>query len=74
MDSKRDHRRRYAVPPQLRDQIIEESHSGPMAGHFSGENCISHWLLIDGGKACIVMLCIITCLVPNVQLLMLQVG
>ena len=66
VDSKCDHRRRCAVLSQLRDQVMEESHSGPMAGNFSGENCTSHWLLIGGRKACIVMLCLIACLVPHV--------
>ena len=64
VDSKRDHRRRCAVPSQLRHQVMEESHSGPMAGHFSGEKLYKSLVT---GKACIVMLCLIACLVPNVQ-------
>ena len=43
VDSKCDHRRQCAVPSQLRDQVMEESHSGPMAGNFSGESLVTHW-------------------------------
>ena len=35
IDSKKDHCKRCVVPKQMRAQIIEENHSGPMAGHFS---------------------------------------
>ena len=37
VDPKNDHRQRCAVPKHLRTQLLEENHSGPMAGHFSGE-------------------------------------
>jgi len=47
VDPKHDHRKRCAVPHHLRTQIMEESHSGPMAGHFSGEKLykllVTHW-------------------------------
>ena len=47
LDPKREHRRRCVVPCQLRSKIIEENHSGPMSGHFSGERLykmlIRHW-------------------------------
>jgi len=33
---KQENRRRVVVPKHLRKQIMEENHSGPMAGHFSG--------------------------------------
>lgn len=35
--SKRGGRKRCVVPSHLRQSIMEENHSGPMAGHFSGE-------------------------------------
>ena len=37
LDSKGGDRKRCVVPRQLRERIMEENHSGPMAGHFSGE-------------------------------------
>jgi len=47
IDPKHDHRKRCAVPSHLRNQILEESHSGPMAGHFAGEKLykclVTHW-------------------------------
>ena len=47
VDPKQDHRKRCAVPRHLRNQILEESHSGPMAGHFAGEklykSLVTHW-------------------------------
>ena len=47
IDSKNDHRKRCVVPQKLRTQIIEENHSGPMAGHFSGAKLykalLRHW-------------------------------
>ncbi len=36
VDSGRENRKRAVVPSQLRNEILKESHSGPMAGHFSG--------------------------------------
>ena len=47
LDSKRGGRKRCVVPRHLRQSIIEENHSGPMAGHFSGERLYKalsrHW-------------------------------
>ena len=47
VDPKHDHRKRCAVPSHLRNQILEENHSGPMAGHFAGEklykSLVTHW-------------------------------
>ena len=47
VDSKHNHRRRCAVPKSLRTQLLEENHSGPMAGHCSGEKLyralVRHW-------------------------------
>jgi len=47
MDPKHDHRKRCAVLHHLRTQIMKESHSGPIAGHFSGEKLykllVTHW-------------------------------
>ena len=37
VDPKCDDRRRAAVPTHLRLSLMEESHSGPMADHFSAE-------------------------------------
>lgn len=42
VDSKRNYRRRCAVSSQLKNQIMEESQSGSMAGRFSGEK-LCHW-------------------------------
>ena len=36
VDPKQENRRRVVVPKHLRKQIMEENHSGPMTGHFSG--------------------------------------
>ncbi len=47
VESKQDGRKRCAVPEHLRQQIMTESHSSPMAGHFSGEKLYKslarHW-------------------------------
>ena len=47
VDPKQENRRRVVVPKQLRKQIMEENHSGPMAGHFSGNRMynvlVRHW-------------------------------
>ena len=47
VNSKHNRSKRYAVPCHLRTQFIEENHSGPMAGHFSGEKLckllVTHW-------------------------------
>ena len=47
VDSKQGDKRRIVVPEQLRKQIMEENHSGPMAGHFSGNRLynvlVRHW-------------------------------
>ncbi len=37
VDPKNGGRKRSAVPKHLREQVMAESHSSPMAGHFSGE-------------------------------------
>ena len=46
LDSRRGGRR-VVVPRHLRQDILEENHSGPMAGHFSGERLyktlMRHW-------------------------------
>ena len=36
VDPKQEHRKRVAVPGHLQEQILEDSHAGGMAGHFSG--------------------------------------
>ena len=47
LDSRHGDRKRVAVPKHLRQGILEENHSGPMAGHFSGErlykSLLRHW-------------------------------
>ena len=47
IDAKHGNRRRVVVPRQLREKIMQENHSGVMAGHFSGNrlyNFLSrHW-------------------------------
>ena len=47
LDSKRGGRKRCVVPHHLRQSIMEENHSGPMAGHSSGERLYKtlsrHW-------------------------------
>ena len=47
LDSKRGGRKRCVVPKHLRQSIIEENHSGPMAGHFAGDHLYKalsrHW-------------------------------
>ena len=47
VDPKQENKRRVVVPKQLRKQIMEENHSGPMAGHFSGNRMynvlVRHW-------------------------------
>ena len=47
VDPKQDHHKKCAIPCHLRNQILEESHSGPMAGHFVGEklykSLVTHW-------------------------------
>ena len=47
LDSKRGDRKRCVVPRQMRQRLLEENHSGPMAGHFSGErlykSLVRHW-------------------------------
>ena len=37
IESKRNDQRRCVVPTHLRAGMMEENHSGPFAGHFSGE-------------------------------------
>ena len=41
IDPKRRNRKRAVVPQHLRQTIMEENHSGPMAGHFSGNRVYS---------------------------------
>ena len=47
IDPRRDDRKRAVVPCQLREGILEESHGGPMRGHFSGvrlyKSLVRHW-------------------------------
>ena len=44
---KNDYHKRCVLPQKLRAHIIEENHSGPMAGHFSGvklyKALLRHW-------------------------------
>ena len=47
VDSKNKNRKRCVVPVQMRKQLIEENHSGPMAGQFSADKLYRsmaiHW-------------------------------
>ena len=47
VDPKHDHWKRCSVPSHLMNQIMEESHRGPMTGHFAGEkmyrSLVTHW-------------------------------
>ena len=47
IDVKRNNQRRCVVPTHLRAQLMEENHSGPFSGHFSGEKLyralVRHW-------------------------------
>ena len=47
VDSRQEYRKRCVVPSHLRARVLEENHSGPMAGHFSGprlyKSLIRHW-------------------------------
>ena len=47
IDVKHNHQKRCVVPKQLRNQLMEETHTGPMAGHFAGEKLYRaltrHW-------------------------------
>ena len=47
IDVKHNHQKRCVVPKQMRTQLMEENHTGPMAGHFSGEKLYRaltrHW-------------------------------
>jgi len=47
IDVKHNHQKRCVVPKQFRTQLMEENHTGPMAGHFSGEKLYRaltrHW-------------------------------
>ena len=47
VDPKQTNRRRAVVPCQLQEKIMEESHRGPMGGHFSGDRLFKtlarHW-------------------------------
>ena len=37
IDRKRGNRKRAAVPLEMRTKVMEETHSGPYGGHFSGQ-------------------------------------
>ena len=37
LDSKKNHNKRAVMPKHLRKELIEQFHSGPFAGHFSGQ-------------------------------------
>ena len=47
IDPKQRNRRRAAVPEQLRQQVLRETHSSPYGGHFSGQHLYNalatHW-------------------------------
>ena len=47
LDSTKRDRKRCVVPLQLRQQVMEEYHSGPLSGHFSGDKLyktlVNHW-------------------------------
>lgn len=47
IDSKHNHRRRAVVLHQLQQQLLEQTHSGPFGGHFSGQRTFAklalHW-------------------------------
>ena len=47
IDVKHNHQKRCVVPKQLRIQLMEENHTGPMAGYFAGEKLYRaltrHW-------------------------------
>ena len=47
VDPKQKHRKRCVVPRQTRERLMEEHHSGPMAGHFSTDKLYctlaTHW-------------------------------
>ena len=47
IDSKKNNRKRCVVPVHMRRELLEENHSGPLAGHFAGEKLykglVRHW-------------------------------
>ena len=47
IDSRRGDRKRCAVPKHLRQKVMDDSHRGPMSGHFSGpklyQALMRHW-------------------------------
>ena len=47
LDSTKKDRKRCVVPLHLRQQVMEEYHSGPLSGHFSGDKLykmlVNHW-------------------------------
>ena len=51
---------------------MEEYHSGPLSGHFSGNKLYKHYLTIGGGKVCIETSLITVLPVHSVLLLILQ--
>ena len=60
IDPKHGNRRRAAVPRHLRRQVLEESHAGPLGGHFSGNRLynalVLHWwwegMYVDSVELC----------------------
>ena len=47
IDSKKNNRKRCVVPVYMRRELLEEIHSGPLAGNFAGEKLykglVRHW-------------------------------
>ena len=41
LDPKKSHTRRLVVPHALQERLMEQFHSGPFAGHFSGPRTYS---------------------------------
>ena len=41
IDPKKNHSKRAVIPKHLQRELIEQSHSGPFAGHFSGQRTYS---------------------------------
>ena len=56
VDSKNKNRKRCVVPVQMRTQLMEENHSGPMAGHFSADKLYKRMAIHWWCKVCILIL------------------
>ena len=56
LDDKQPGINRIVVPKHLRMQIMQDYHSGNMAGHSLECNCIGLWQGDGGGMECTVML------------------